>query len=475
MKKIAYDSLRMDSLNVIEDSKCCLKVAAVITKEGVYDYPDGRALKSRMELLKASNAIRYAGAKIVALDHPESMVVMSQKHIQGGIEKPYFDRNKIRAVLNFDKRRCTSTFLDSVRKGKLKDVSIGFYYQPDNTGGVWKDPVTSETKPYDYVMRDIVIDHVAAGVLKGRCSFPSCGIGVDTMMKRISVGTDKVVKRGNQWCIEHTHGSAAGTLVKGSCHSDKSETEAMHRAIEASKGGASSWVSKFLFGDQRERPPKEWMDNCLRKAQTFASDPGAFCGNIWFNEPQLKASFGGSSVSIKGGKKKTMVEDISTPTTHEEEKTEFSECVAQRVAEGMPREQAEALCAAATVPADEPEPSTEHLDQEEEGGETDLTPYEQCVNAKMSEGIAREDAEAACRAQHPIAEEDQEEPTEMERCIVAQKELGKSDEEARTWCEAQLAGEHEEAGDLIERSKELINMKQERDVEALRASRRRSR
>jgi hypothetical protein len=180
MTKIGYDNMKFDALQIVEDSRCCLKVNAVITKEGVYPYPDGRAFKSRPELLKATHTAR--NAKITILDHPDSLVIMSQKQIHGVVEKPFFDKDKIRVQLNFDKSVCPKDFIDSVRTGtSSKDVSIGFYYQPDMTPGSWNG------KNYDYVMRDIVIDHVAVGVLKGRCSFPECGIGVDTMMKRIGL------------------------------------------------------------------------------------------------------------------------------------------------------------------------------------------------------------------------------------------------------------------------------------------------
>jgi hypothetical protein len=36
-------------------------------------------------------------------------------------------------------------------------------------------------KHYDYVKRDILIDHVAVGDWLGRCSYPACGIGVDAL------------------------------------------------------------------------------------------------------------------------------------------------------------------------------------------------------------------------------------------------------------------------------------------------------
>jgi hypothetical protein len=185
MKKIGYDNMKFDALQIVEDSKCCLKVNAVITKEGVYQYPDGRAYKCRMELLKATHTAR--NAKLTILNHPESLVIMSQGQIHGVIEKPFFDRNKMRAQLNFDKSVCPKDFVDSVRAGTTsKDVSIGFYYQPDMTSGLWVDEQGIK-HPYDYIMRDIVIDHVAVGVLKGRCSYPDCGIGVDAMMQKIAL------------------------------------------------------------------------------------------------------------------------------------------------------------------------------------------------------------------------------------------------------------------------------------------------
>ena len=177
MKKLAYDNIRFDSVKVVEDNKNYLKVQAVITKEGVYDYPDGKAFKCRKELLKAvPSAI---SAKLTIYDHPDSMVIMSQDQIYGFIEKPFFDNDKIRATLAFNKKVTPPDFLAKVQKGLMRDVSIGFYYSPEFKHGHWNG------KTYDYIMRDIVIDHVAAGVLKGRCSYPSCGIGVDTYLRRI--------------------------------------------------------------------------------------------------------------------------------------------------------------------------------------------------------------------------------------------------------------------------------------------------
>lgn len=170
-----------EPMHITNDSHCCLRVNAVIAKEGIYDFPAGpngenrRCLWSKRELLDAAPTAR--AAKLTILDHPPNRVVTSQDEMYGVVEKPFFDRDKIRAILNFDKTLCPPEFLKEIRKaeakqGPPKDVSIGFYYDTDETPGTWHG------KPYDLIMRNILIDHVAAGVWKGRCSWPNCGIGV---------------------------------------------------------------------------------------------------------------------------------------------------------------------------------------------------------------------------------------------------------------------------------------------------------
>jgi len=355
MKKIGYDNIQVEKLQIVEDSRCCLKVNAVINKEGVYPYPDGRAFKSRMELLKATHTAR--NAKITILDHPNSLVVMSQNQIHGVVEKPFFDRDRMRATLNFDKSTCPPDFLDKVRRSELKDVSIGFYYQPDRTPGKWNG------SDYDYVMRDIVIDHVAAGVLKGRCSFPNCGIGVDTMMRRISFQEDKVVKRGEKWCVIHCHGEEEGDVIK--CFDTKEEAEAMHRAIQANASEKTD----------QEKPPKEWMDHC--KTVVSANMPeyseeqvNAVCGNIWHHHPE-QHGIGDVAVDVlrelikKGGKTKKM----SKP-----QPKEYETFIKDYMAQNHTREQAEehwrSITGAQAVPEEK-------------------TPLQQCIDAQLAAGKTR--------------------------------------------------------------------------------------
>lgn len=86
----------------------------------------------------------------------------------------------------------------------------------------------------------------------------------------------KVVQRGEKWCVVHCHeDGSVGETIK--CFDTKQEADAMHRAIQANKA---------LTKD--ERPPKPWWDNCIGRAESFASDPEAFCNDLWHEGPPDK-------------------------------------------------------------------------------------------------------------------------------------------------------------------------------------------
>ena len=63
-----------DPMHITDDIPCCLKVNAVIAKEGIYEFPAGpngeniQCLWSKRELLDATPTAR--AAKVCILDHP---------------------------------------------------------------------------------------------------------------------------------------------------------------------------------------------------------------------------------------------------------------------------------------------------------------------------------------------------------------------------------------------------------------------
>jgi hypothetical protein len=139
------------------------------------------------------------------------------------------------------------------------------------------------------------------------------------MMMGIGYKEDMVVQRGNQYCVIHCHGPEAGKAIK--CFATKEEAEAMHRAIQAQKHVSTQ-------GTDDGRPPSDWWDSCISKAQSFADDPTQYCGWLWVSGPeQLKSSFGGAST--KGG-----VIGIS-----ETKPDKFALFVKQLVAEGYTEQQ----------------------------------------------------------------------------------------------------------------------------------------
>ncbi len=175
MKKIGIFCAEIDATKVIEDSDGFLVMPAIIAREGVYRYPEGKAYKPAHEL---RDAVWTAdGAWIVAHKHPDTMLVMNRDDIKGQVENPEFSEhiNGIRADLRFFKKMNSPQFLADIKTGKRKDVSIGFIYDYDPTPGDFNG------ERYNFVQRKFLIDHVAAGVPLGRCTSPFCGIAVDAV------------------------------------------------------------------------------------------------------------------------------------------------------------------------------------------------------------------------------------------------------------------------------------------------------
>jgi hypothetical protein len=432
MKKIAYDQIKVDQMHIIQDTKCCLKVNAIISKAGVYKYEDGWALKPKMELLKASNAIRYAGAKLTLHKHPDSKIIMSQSQLFGGIEKPFFERDKIRAVLNFDKALTPKPLIQKIRDAVANktglDVSIGFYYNHEPVGGVAADVNTGAKRTYDYVMRDILIDHVAVMFdgdhLHGRCTFPNCGIGVDTLMQRIGLDPFAGYKDFDD-CVAKNQ--------------DKDDPEAYCATIQRQVEGTSQ---SFKGGiNMSEKKPEGWttqttkegFEECVRKTM----------------ETQDVTREQAEALCLPPTK------PADEPTPYEaldaEELTPYQKCIKEKMDAGATLEEAQQKCKGEGVTKEDQDAA-----------------FDNCVERKMEEGKSREEAEKECREEHPVAEEDQVEGevTDLDRCIAAKVELGMSEAEARQKCEAEQAGKQLEAADTtITESQKLIKFKREHDIE----------
>jgi hypothetical protein len=202
---IGYDNAELEP-GIIEETDTEIVVSAIIAREIVQKYPDGIFYKSADELEKA--AWTAEGRWVTTDAHPPSKLILRPSEIKGRIENYQFVRNLIdpktkrpmdrgiKADLRFYKPKLKPEFLADLKAGKKQEVSIGFTYDEDRVPGEWRG------EKYDGQQKNLFIDHVAAGVLKGRCPAPYCGIGVDSMIFKIAADPweegEKYIRSGHR-------------------------------------------------------------------------------------------------------------------------------------------------------------------------------------------------------------------------------------------------------------------------------------
>ena len=176
-RKIGFDRATLGD-RVVEENDDILVMPAVIARELVQEYPEGRAYKPAEELEKA--AWTAEGRWVAVMQHPETGLITRRSDVKGRIEGAEFAKDivdpktkrpmvrGIRANIKWFKKDVPKQLLDDVKSGALRDVSIGFTYEEDRTPGEW------EGQAYDFAQRNIFIDHVVAPCPLGRCPSPYC-------------------------------------------------------------------------------------------------------------------------------------------------------------------------------------------------------------------------------------------------------------------------------------------------------------
>jgi hypothetical protein len=200
-RTIVQDYGVLEDAKVVQDDEKYLVVKAVIASEIVHQYADGWAYKPADELEKATWTAD--GRWVKALSHPQGPAIINVRDVHGRMENPVFRkdlidpktrrpcRRGIEVDIRFFKNRAEADVLDKVRKGELRDNSIGFSCDKDWTGGEFQG------KHYDYVQRNILIDHLAAPIVKGRCPAPYCGINVDSVEADVWEETEDSIRSGH--------------------------------------------------------------------------------------------------------------------------------------------------------------------------------------------------------------------------------------------------------------------------------------
>ncbi len=80
----------------------------------------------------------------------------------------------VRANVHLCKKTLSNAFIEDVKSGRRRDVSVGFTYDTADRKGEWQG------EPFDYVQQNLLINHVAVGVPVGRMRAPFIGLGCDS-------------------------------------------------------------------------------------------------------------------------------------------------------------------------------------------------------------------------------------------------------------------------------------------------------
>ena len=266
-RKIGFDLAKLDEKILVDDDEF-LVMPAVIASEIVHRYEDGWAYKPADELKKMAEAAARIGAvPVKILGHPsEDTYNLLLKHddIHGRAENFRYVKNLmdsktkrpcrkgVRADIRWFKQLVPETVIEETRRGILKDVSIGFTHDTDPTKGEWNGT------PYDYVQRNIYLQHLAAPIQAGRCPGPVCGIGFDKQVEK------HVQITGDPWEVteEYIRSGHREVPEDGECRTKEISSEKGIKSVVCNYSG--KWeIQSYLFNKEKwsESEAKEWFSS----------------------------------------------------------------------------------------------------------------------------------------------------------------------------------------------------------------------
>ena len=188
-RRIGFDRYTLED-KIIEETDEYLTMPAIIASEIVHQYEDGWAYKPADELEKmAKIANRIGNVPVKILEHPgadTNYLLLKQGDTHGRAGNFRFVKNLIdektkrpmrrgvKADITWYKDMVSADVLERVKNGDLRDNSIGFTFDYDDAEGDFNGV------HYDYIQRNIFLNHIAAPIEAGRCPGPICGIGYDS-------------------------------------------------------------------------------------------------------------------------------------------------------------------------------------------------------------------------------------------------------------------------------------------------------
>jgi len=253
MRTIRAERVEFDSTKKIREDADAVVVPAILTRESILPFADGKGYRSAKEL--KDSAWTLEGAWMMAYKHISTVFPVRPDDIRGRTQNVSFDAsiNGIRGEICFIKARCDEELLNNVRQGNLKDVSVAYFCDDI------PEPGTFAGEPYDFVQRNFMFGHVAAGVPEGRCPSPFCGMNVDSFKPRMDPEeTEEFV---------HIRVRDPEDFVEGSFRTIEIDAEKGIKAVIGklkSDPQGSTKIQKFIFDKS-----KDWT---MEKAQAWVKE-----------------------------------------------------------------------------------------------------------------------------------------------------------------------------------------------------------
>lgn len=255
LRTVRVVRVEADSTKQIREDADALVVPAILTRESILPFGDGRGYRPAKELEAAAWTLE--GAWVVAYLHVDTVFVTNPTDIRGRVENVKFDGkiNGVTGDIRFLKDRCDETFLGGVKQGNLKDVSVAYFCEDVFAPGKFGD------EPYDFRQENFMFGHVAAGVPEGRCPSPFCGMAVDSLFAKAHNDPEETAN------FIHIPIRDKNLFVDGS---DRTITLSANEGIEAVVGKLKSdpegktHIQKYMFAKA-----KGWT---MEKAQAWVKE-----------------------------------------------------------------------------------------------------------------------------------------------------------------------------------------------------------
>jgi len=255
MRTFRTNKIEFDSVKKIVETDTEIIVPSIFTREGILPFEDGRGYRSAEELQKYGWTLEDAW--LVVYDHIPTVFPTDPGQVRGKVKNVKFS-SKINGLVGdscFFKSLCDQSFQETLRKGKLKDVSVAYFSEDVMMPGKFGD------EPYDFIQTKFFFGHLAAGVAEGRCPSPYCGMSVDSLLAKPHKDPEETED------FIHIPVRDSADFVDGSFRTINIDAGQGIKAVIGklkSDPGGSTKVQKFIFDKS-----KDWT---MEKAEAWVKE-----------------------------------------------------------------------------------------------------------------------------------------------------------------------------------------------------------